>query len=75
RQAGDVRQIVNLFFNNALASQADYDSPWKDVLDLFFEDAMAFFFPQAPAQIDWPRGYELTRNCKRSPPMPPLDAA
>ncbi len=42
-----------------MTSQADYDSPWKDVLDLFFEDAMAFFFPQAHAQIDWARGYEF----------------
>jgi len=39
--------------------QTDYDSPWKDVLDLFFESAMAFFFPQAHAQIDWPRGFEF----------------
>ena len=39
--------------------QADYDSPWKDVLDLFFEDAVAFFFPSAHAQIDWARGYEF----------------
>jgi hypothetical protein len=35
-----------------VTSQADYDSPWKDVLDLFFEAAMEFFFPQAHAQID-----------------------
>ena len=40
-------------------SQADYDSPWKDVLDLLFEDAMAFFFPAAHAQIDWSRGFEF----------------
>jgi Domain of unknown function (DUF4351) len=38
---------------------SDFDSPWKDVLDLFFEEFMAFFFPQAHAQIDWPRGFEL----------------
>lgn len=38
---------------------ADYDSPWKDVLDEFFEQCMAFFFPQAHAQIDWARGYEF----------------
>jgi hypothetical protein len=39
--------------------QADYDSPWKDVLDLFFADFMAFFFPSAHAQIDWARGFEF----------------
>ena len=40
-------------------SQADYDSPWKDVLDLFFEAALEFFFPAAYAQIDWSRGFEF----------------
>ncbi len=42
-----------------MTSQTDYDSPWKDVLDLFFEAAIEFFFPQAHAQIDWSRGYEF----------------
>ena len=42
-----------------MTSQADYDSPWKDVLDLLFEDAMAFFFPSAHAQIDWSCGFEF----------------
>jgi hypothetical protein len=40
-------------------NQADYDSPWKDVLDLFFEAAIEFYFPVAHAQIDWARGYEF----------------
>jgi hypothetical protein len=40
-------------------SQADFDSPWKDVLDLLFEQAMELFFPEAHAQIDWARGYEF----------------
>ncbi len=39
--------------------QADYDSPWKDVLDLFFDSFMKLFFPFAHAQIDWPRGFEF----------------
>ncbi len=39
--------------------QADYDSPWKDVLDLFFDSFMKQFFPFAHAQIDWPRGFEF----------------
>ena len=39
--------------------QSDFDSPWKDVLDLFFEDAMKLFFASAHAQIDWSRGYEF----------------
>jgi len=37
---------------------SDYDSPWKEVLDLYFESFMAFFFPDAHADIDWSRNYE-----------------
>ncbi len=37
---------------------SDYDSPWKEALDRYFEPFVAFFFPQAHAEIDWSRGYE-----------------
>jgi hypothetical protein len=37
---------------------SDYDSPWKEVLDLYFESFMAFFFPDAHADIDWSRNYQ-----------------
>ncbi len=36
----------------------DYDSPWKEMLDGYFPDFMAFFFPEAYRDIDWSRGYE-----------------
>jgi hypothetical protein len=39
-------------------SVADYDSPWKEALDRYFEPFLAFFFPHAHAEIDWSRGYE-----------------
>jgi hypothetical protein len=35
-----------------------YDSPWKDVLDRYFPEFMAFFFPAAFREIDWSKGYE-----------------
>jgi hypothetical protein len=38
---------------------AEFDSPWKEVLDRYFELCLAFFFPQAHADIDWRRGYEM----------------
>ena len=41
-----------------MAEQQDYDSPWKELLDLQFEEFMAFFFPSAHAQIDWQAGHE-----------------
>lgn len=37
----------------------DYDSPWKEILDQFFEPFVAFFFPILYAQIDWTRGHEF----------------
>jgi hypothetical protein len=37
---------------------SDYDSPWKGALDLFLEAFLAFFFPQAYAEIDWSRDYK-----------------
>jgi hypothetical protein len=38
---------------------ADYDSPWKEALDRYFEPCIAFFFPIAHAEIDWARGHEM----------------
>ena len=37
---------------------ADYDSPWKEALDVFFEAFLQLFFPQAHAEIDWGRPWE-----------------
>jgi hypothetical protein len=39
-------------------TQSEYDSPWKEALDAYFPEFMAFFFPDAYAEIDWSRGYE-----------------
>ena len=41
------------------AHRADYDSPWKEALERYFEAFMAFFFPQAHRDIEWSRGYEF----------------
>jgi len=37
----------------------DFDSPWKETLEYYFEDFMVFFFPPAHGNIDWSRGYEF----------------
>lgn len=37
----------------------DYDSPWKEALDRYFEQCLAFFFPQVHADIEWDRGYAM----------------
>lgn len=36
-----------------------FDSPWKDIIEVYFEDFMRFFFPHIHAEIDWERGYEF----------------
>jgi hypothetical protein len=37
---------------------ADFDSPWKEALDLYFQAFLAFFFPRIHDDIDWARGFE-----------------
>jgi hypothetical protein len=32
-----------------------YDSPWKDILQIYFKEFMQFFFPAVHDQIDWTR--------------------
>jgi len=36
-----------------------YDSPWKEMLEHAFLEFMAFYFPEAHAQIDWAQGHEF----------------
>jgi len=36
-----------------------YDSPWKEALEEYFEESMAFFFPTIHAEIDWSKKYEF----------------
>ena len=36
----------------------DYDNPWKDILEVYFEQFIHFFFPEIYAEIDWSRGYD-----------------
>ncbi len=39
--------------------RSDQDSPWKEVLEAYFPQAMQFFFPQTAALIDWNRPHEF----------------
>ncbi len=34
---------------------SDFDSPWKQILERYFESFVAFYFPAVHAQIDWSR--------------------
>ena len=35
----------------------DYDSPWKEGMELYFKELMIFFFPDIADQIAWDKGY------------------
>ena len=38
---------------------ADYDSPWKKALEVYFKECIQFFFSEMASDIDWDRGYEF----------------
>ncbi|WP_179063519.1 hypothetical protein [Nostoc sp. C052] len=40
---------------NGLRLRADFDSPWKEIIEAYFLQAMYFFFPETYALIDWER--------------------
>lgn len=37
----------------------EYDSPWKDILETYFQKCLLFFFPTIHQDIDWERGYNF----------------
>lgn len=41
------------------SAEPNQDSAWKDLLDAYFEEFIAFFFAPIHAEIDWARGYVL----------------
>jgi hypothetical protein len=40
----------------------DYDSPWKEILQVYFREFLVFFFPQVEVDINWDRSYEFLDN-------------
>ncbi len=36
-----------------------YDSPWKEAIEEYFQECLAFFFPKIHADIDWAAGYQF----------------
>jgi len=40
-------------------TREDYDSPWKELIERFFERFMAFYFPRAHRLIAWDKGFEF----------------
>ncbi|MFN8511406.1 MAG: hypothetical protein U0232_30830 [Thermomicrobiales bacterium] len=48
----------------------DFDGPWKEFLDDYLPEIMAFCFPDAHADIDWSRGYTRWIPCCSKSPRP-----
>ncbi|MCU0424827.1 MAG: cytosolic protein [Candidatus Kapabacteria bacterium] len=46
-------ESLNIIRNN------DYDTPWKEAIELFFPEFMTMFFPEAAREIDWTAEYEF----------------
>ncbi len=51
--------------------RAEYDSPWKEAIEEYFEEFFLFFFPEVHADIDWSKGYtfldkELQKTVRQS---------
>jgi hypothetical protein len=42
--------------------KTDYDSPWKDILENYFQSALELCFPQIARQINWSKGVQLLSN-------------
>ncbi len=40
-------------------SVGDYDSPWKEALEQYFQALCEFYFPVVHAGVAWERGYEF----------------
>jgi hypothetical protein len=38
-------------------AMTDYDSPWKEALEVYFQAFLTLFFPHIHADIDWSRGH------------------
>ncbi len=41
------------------SAKNEFDSPWKNILELLLENFFEFFFPKAHSEIDWGRGFEF----------------
>jgi predicted transposase YdaD len=39
--------------------KSDYDSPWKDMLETYFQSALELCFPRIARQINWAKGVQL----------------
>ena len=59
---GMIARVCVRAFDRGGPYLSDFDSPWKEAIDAYFEPFMAFFHPVAHREIDWAQGYEILDN-------------
>ena len=52
--------------------KAEFDTPWKKILDIYFENFISYCWPERYAEIDWKKGYktldkELSKIARNAP--------
>jgi hypothetical protein len=52
--------------------KAEFDTPWKKILDIYFEDFVSYCWPERHAEINWQEGYksldkELSKIARDAP--------
>ena len=52
--------------------KAEFDTPWKKILDIYFEDFVSYCWPERHGDIDWQKGYksldkELSKISRNAP--------
>ena len=57
--AGNRKSIMPKNKVKKLGSSDDYDSPWKEAIEIYFKDFMEFFFPGIANKIDWNRKHNF----------------
>ena len=45
-----------------MVERTDYDSPWKEMLERFFQEFLIFFFPDIHSDIDWKLGFAFMES-------------
>ena len=53
-----IKQVNEVRINTEIVTD-DFDSPWKEAVEHYFPEFMAFYFPDAYAEIDWSKGHDF----------------
>jgi len=65
-----LRIVITQTGQGDMADKKTFDSPWKEILGVYFREFMLFFFPKIEKEIDWEKGcvpldkelYQITRE-------------